>query len=95
MWDRKLIAALFGFDYKWEIYTPKEKRKFSAYTLPVLYGDTFIGRIEAVKKDRQLVVENVWSENGKPFEGAMKTAFEKCTERFAGLNECGGVIYSY
>ena len=27
MWDRKLVRALFGFDYTWEIYTPAEKRK--------------------------------------------------------------------
>jgi len=90
IWDRKLIAALFGFEYKWEIYTPKEKRKFSAYALPVLCGDVFIGRVEAVRKDRQLVIENIWSENGKPFGGRFKAAFEKCADRFAKLNECAG-----
>ena len=91
IWDRTLIAAVFGFDYKWEIYTPKEKRKFSAYALPVLYGDTFIGRVEVVRKNRQLIVENIWSENAKPFKGSVKTAFEKCTDRFAGFNGCEGI----
>ena len=94
IWDRKLIAALFGFDYKWEIYTPKEKRKFSAYTLPVLCGDSFIGRVEVVRKESQLVIKNIWSENGKPLEGKVKTAFEKCADQLAGLNECGdGTVY--
>ena len=86
IWDRKLIAALFGFDYKWEIYTPKEKRKYSAYTLPVLCGDSFIGRVEFVKQDGRLVLQNVWSENRKPFEGKAKSAFEKCANQFAGFN---------
>lgn len=27
IWDRKLIKEIFGFDYKWEIYTAKDKRK--------------------------------------------------------------------
>jgi len=90
IWDRKLIIALFGFDYKWEIYTPKEKRKYSAYALPVLCGDEFIGRVEAVRKDKQLVLNNVWSESGKPFEGKVKADFERCVDRFARFNECEG-----
>jgi uncharacterized protein YcaQ len=48
IWDRKLIKALFGFNYTWEIYTPAEKRKYGAYILPILWGERFIGRIEAV-----------------------------------------------
>ena len=26
LWDRRLIEALFDFQYKWEIYTPKVQR---------------------------------------------------------------------
>ena len=29
LWDRKLIETLFGFYYRWEIYTPAEKRQYS------------------------------------------------------------------
>ncbi|MEG2701822.1 MAG: crosslink repair DNA glycosylase YcaQ family protein, partial [Clostridia bacterium] len=46
LWDRKLIASLFDFQYKWEIYTPEAQRKYSYYVLPVLYGERFAGRIE-------------------------------------------------
>ena len=28
MWDRKLIEALWGYQYSWEIYTPQVKRKY-------------------------------------------------------------------
>lgn len=64
MWDRNLIKAIFDFDYKWEIYTPKDKRKYGYYVLPILYGEQFIGRIELIydKKKRVLSVPNIWYE---------------------------------
>lgn len=46
MWDRKLIAHVFGFDYVWEVYTPAAKRKWGYYVLPVMFGDQFIARAE-------------------------------------------------
>ena len=52
IWDRKQIEELFGFSYKWEIYTPIKERKFGYYVLPILMGDQFIGRIE-IKRDRK------------------------------------------
>ena len=46
MWDKALIQSLWDFTYAWEIYTPAVKRKYGYYTLPILYGDRFVGRIE-------------------------------------------------
>ena len=46
MWDRKMTAHLFGFDYSWEIYTPLAKRKWGYYVLPILFGDKLIARAE-------------------------------------------------
>ncbi|MGB3368730.1 MAG: crosslink repair DNA glycosylase YcaQ family protein, partial [Acidaminobacteraceae bacterium] len=62
MWDRKLIKALFDFEYKWEVYTPKKDRKYGYYVLPVLFGDRFIGRIEPVfeKKTKTLHFRGLW-----------------------------------
>jgi len=98
MWDRKLIKALFGFDYKWEIYTPAEKRKYGAYTLPILHGNEFIGRIDMARKGKQLIINNIWARDGISSAGESKItgvtpgtvtrAVEKCLERFSGFNEC-------
>lgn len=88
MWDRKLIKALFGFEYSWEIYTPEAKRKYGYYVLPVLYGERFIGRVEPVRdtKTNTLVVKNFWPEEGVKKTKQIQTALEGCMKRLADLN---------
>jgi uncharacterized protein YcaQ len=46
MWDRKMIAHLFGFDYIWEVYVPEAKRRWGYYVLPILFGDALVARAE-------------------------------------------------
>lgn len=90
LWDRKLIRALFGFEYTWEIYTPPAKRKYGYYTLPVLYGEDFIGRIEAVSdaKAGALHVKNLWYETGVRKTKTLKRVVDTRIKRFAKFNEC-------
>jgi uncharacterized protein YcaQ len=38
---------MFGFDYKIECYTPAEKRRYGYFTLPILYKDALVGRLDA------------------------------------------------
>jgi uncharacterized protein len=46
MWDRDALPALYGFDYRWEVYTPAAARRWGYYVLPILLGDRLVGRIE-------------------------------------------------
>ena len=46
--DRKRTQSLFAFDYTMEIYTPKHKRNYGYYVLPILHGDQLVGRIDPV-----------------------------------------------
>ncbi len=46
MWDRKMIAHLFGFEYVWEVYVPEAKRRWGYYVLPVLFGESLVARAE-------------------------------------------------
>jgi uncharacterized protein YcaQ len=46
MWDREALLPLFGFEYRWEVYTPAAKRRWGYYVLPILFGDRLVGRIE-------------------------------------------------
>ena len=93
MWDKALIMALWDFQYSWEIYTPAVKRKYGYYTLPILFGDRFVGRIEAVpdRKKRILVVKGLWWEPGIRQTKKMKTALEKSLLSFAKFNGCDRV----
>lgn len=93
LWDRKLLRALFGFSYTWEIYTPAAKRQYGYYVLPLLYGERFIGRMEAVAdaKAGVLRVNHVWYEDGVRRTEALAQAVGRCAARLARFNECGAV----
>ncbi|MCL2187529.1 MAG: winged helix DNA-binding domain-containing protein [Defluviitaleaceae bacterium] len=79
LWDRKLIRALFNFHYTWEIYTPAHKRKYGAYTLPVLHGESFIARAEPDK--------DIWYEaNIKPTKKQL-SAINGCLKRFERIGK--------
>ena len=93
MWDKSLILALWDYQYSWEIYTPADKRKYGYYTLPILSGDRFVGRIEAVpdRKGKVLMVKGIWWEPGIRQTKKLNIELEKTLIRFAGFNDCEGV----
>ena len=90
LWDKRLIADLWGFNYTWEIYTPADKRKYGYYTLPILWGTDFIGRIEAVadRKAGILRVKNIWLESGVRKTKKLQNTLMRTINRFSKFNEC-------
>jgi len=52
IYDRRLTARLWDFDYTWEVYTPAPRRTRGYYALPVLAGDQLVGHVDP-KADRQ------------------------------------------
>ena len=90
LWDRKLIEALWGYQYSWEIYTPAVKRKYGYYVLPMLCGDRLIGRIEprADRKAKVLTVQNVWLEPGVRMTKKLSGMIDRSAQRLARFNGC-------
>ena len=90
MWDRKLVEALWDFQYSWEIYTPADRRKYGYYVLPVLYGDRFVGRIEpkADRKAGTLTVCNLWFEPGVRQTKKISRLIDGAVHRLAECNGC-------
>ena len=68
VWNRDRTHRLFGFHYRIEIYTPPPKRIYGYYVLPILWGDSVVGRLD-MKADRQngaLLVQGSFAEPGVP-----------------------------
>jgi uncharacterized protein YcaQ len=92
VWDRPLLASLFGFDYVWELFHPPARRRWGWYVLPILFRDRFVGRIEP-RIDRsagRVEVIGLWWEEGfdpkrvDGFADAMRDALGAYL-RFAGV----------
>jgi uncharacterized protein len=50
LFSRKRFSALFGFDYKFEAYTPQDQRRFY-FAKPVVHGERVVALIDAKRMD--------------------------------------------
>jgi uncharacterized protein YcaQ len=91
VWHRDRTERLFGFVYRIEIYTPKEKRVYGYYTLPFLLDGALVGRVD-LKADRRgsrLLVQAAHAEDGvdlRHVAGRLGTELETMA-RWLGLGE--------
>jgi hypothetical protein len=84
LWDRRMLKAIFGFDYKWEVYVPADKRRYGYYVLPVLYGDRFVARFEPGYDKQQgiLTIKGWWWEEGVAPSEQVRSDLAACLHRF-------------
>lgn len=97
LWDREFIKLIFNFEYKWEVYTPKELRKYGYYVLPILYDLNFVARFEAKRDDKRnrLFINNWWWEN-KQYEKDIEIIeqIQKCLNNFLKFLNLADIEYS-
>lgn len=55
IWDRRRTSELFDFEIKLEAYTPRDKRRYGYFSLPILHRDELVGRLDP-KVDRKTKV---------------------------------------
>ena len=66
--DRARTEQLFGFSHRLEIYTPKAKRRWGYFVLPILHHDRLIGRADLAidRKASRLVAHAIHREPDTP-----------------------------
>lgn len=85
LWRRERLADLFDFNYKWEIYTPRIKRRYGSYAMPILYGDRLIGRIDPRidRKSEKLVIRLLQIEPSVTITAHLQKAMRDALQSFA------------
>ena len=86
--NRERTRRIFDFDYKWEVYDKAEKRKFGYYTLPILWGDRLVARMDAAldRTSMTLIIKGLWFEDDALKRNtAFADALANGTERLAAF----------
>ncbi len=92
--NRQRTKLLFEFDYQLECYLPAEKRKYGYFSLPILWGDLLVGRLDA-KADRKaevLVVKHLVLEDQGKITEPFLVALADGIQQLARINYCPTVV---
>lgn len=87
---RERLAQLFSFDFRLECYTPKAKRRYGYFCLPILFGDTFIGRVDckAHRTKGILEITHLHIEDRQEDIELWLKPLVKAIQQFATFNNC-------
>jgi uncharacterized protein YcaQ len=87
---RDRTEFLFDFNYSLECYVPKPKRKYGYFSLPVLWYNRLVGRLDP-KADRRrevLLIQNLHIERNIDHKDAFFVSLARSINDFAHFNKC-------
>jgi len=87
---RDRLSSLFGFDYTIECYLPAAKRVFGYFCLPILFGDTFVGRIDCKvhRSEQRFEVISLHIEDKTLDRDQFIPVLMDALQKFADFNQC-------
>jgi uncharacterized protein YcaQ len=88
--QRDRLKTLFEYDYQIECYVPEAKRRYGYFSLPLLYRDEFIGRMDckAHRKVRHLEIKSLHLEQHDFDEDEIIAAFINAIAQFCHFQNC-------
>jgi len=99
--QRERLTSIFDFQYQIECYVPEAKRQYGYFSLPLLYQDEFIGRMDckAHRKDKHFEIKFLHLEPSmfekKEFDlEAFLVAFTASIQNFIHFQGCDLVSLS-
>lgn len=93
---RDRVKSLFDFDYTIECYTPQHKRRYGYFTLPLLFGEHLVGRMDckADRAARRLEVLSLHMETPAYDTDEFHAALTVALQCFAIFNGCEEIAQS-
>ncbi len=97
VWDRARAQDLFNFTYQIECYTPAPKRVYGYFTLPILYRNRLIGRLDpkAHRKDGLFEVKALHLEPGVIVDDALVAEVKSALQACAAWHKTPQVVVRY
>jgi len=94
VWDRARAQEVFDFTYRIECYTPAPKRIYGYFTLPILYNNALIGRLDpkAHRKEGVFEVKALHLEQGVIVDDALVAEVRSTLRACAAWHETPQVI---
>jgi uncharacterized protein len=90
VWDRRRFELFWGWQYRFEAYTPAPKRKLGYYALPLLWGERVIGWGNLSASDGRLTASFGYTEGRAPRDAGFRASLETELERMRSFLNLGG-----
>lgn len=89
-WHRGRDEMLWDFHYRIEVYTPKAKRVYGYYVLPILHGGELVGRVDpkVERKNKRLIFHALHLEDSAQVTPELTQGLITAIQEFMAFHQC-------